>query len=232
MPDRHAFRGSYGGYAFPLYDRRQGPDATNVAPALIEGMSLAYGRAVSAAEVFDCILCLLSATSYTRRFAEDLEDTFPHVVFPADREVFAQAVEVGTAIREVQSFARVPNAQPGEFFRLASEPIGPVARVDYDAGAITLCADGSGEITGIPEAVWRFAVSGYRVLPRWIEGREGVNADLAFVRELRDVGARIAELIHRFEQADLVLADALADSVAREALGIELPDTDEPDADE
>ena len=27
LPDYHAFRGSYGGYAFPLYDRRKGPDA-------------------------------------------------------------------------------------------------------------------------------------------------------------------------------------------------------------
>lgn len=30
-----------------------------------------------------------------------------------------------------------------------------------------------------PDAVWRFAVSGYRVLPRWIEGRKGLPDDEA-----------------------------------------------------
>lgn len=231
FPDRHAFRGSYGGYAFPLYDRRLGPDATNLNPTLIEGLSLAYGEPVTAPEVFDAILCLLSATSYTRRFAEDLEDTFPHVAFPADHDVFARAVAIGRDIREIETFARVPDTPRG-LCAIASEPDGVVASgvaAGYADGAITLCENGSGRITGIPEPVWRFAVSGYRVLPRWIEGREGVTADLAFVRELRDVAARIAALLHNFDAADLVLADTLADSLTREELGIDAaaPDQDE-----
>jgi hypothetical protein len=61
-------------------------------------------------------------------------------------------------------------------------------------------------------------VSGYRVLPRWIEGREGIQADLGFVRELRDICGRIAELIDLFAQADTVLDAALRDSLRREAL--------------
>src|SRR5262249_29247922 len=74
LPDYHAFRGSYGGYAFPLYDRRPRVNASNVSPSLVENLGVAYGTAVQAEDVFDVILCLLSATSYTRRFAEDLED--------------------------------------------------------------------------------------------------------------------------------------------------------------
>jgi len=52
--------------------------------------------------------------------------------------------------------------------------------------------------SGIPNFIWR--VSGYRVLPRWIEGRRGLPADLAFIRELRDVDTRIAELIPPFRR--------------------------------
>jgi Type ISP C-terminal specificity domain/N-6 DNA Methylase len=222
LPDYHSFRGSYGGYAFLLYDRRLGPEATNLNPTLIEGLSLAYGQAVTPPDVFDAILCLLSATSYTTRFAEDLEDTFPHVAFPADHAVFARAVAIGRDIREIEAFARQPEVPQG-LCALASEPSGAVANgvtAHYADGAITLCADGSGRITGIPEAVWRFSVSGYRVLPRWIEGREGLLADLAFVRELRDVAARIVALIHSFDEADLVLADTLADSLSRDDLGL------------
>lgn len=71
------------------------------------------------------------------------------------------------------------------------------------------------------------------MLPRWIDGRVGLPADLAFVRELRDVAARIAELIHRFDEADLVLEATLADTLTREELGFaaagEVADGEEAD---
>jgi PAS domain-containing protein len=58
-------------------------------------------------------------------------------------------------------------------------------------GEIMLSAEGSGRITGLLLAVWSFAVSGYRVLPRWIEARIGLPADFDFVRGLRDICGRI-----------------------------------------
>ena len=236
LPDYHAFRGSYGGYAFPLYDRRAGQDATNLNPALVAALGGIYGQpTVPPPDIFDAILALLSATSYTRRFAEDLEDVFPHIPFPATRAVFERAVALGRDIRAVETFARAPEARfrPLSFFRLVSDitsgtPLAAVAApVD---GAIVLCADGSGRVTGVPPAIWGFAVSGYRVLPRWIEGRRGLPADQVW-RELRDVAARIAELIHRFDEADLVLADTLADTLTREDLGLAVAPTP-PDGDE
>lgn len=226
IPDYHAFRGSYGGYAFPLYDRRQGPDATNLSSTLLAHLGEAYGAPVTAEDAFDTILALLSATSYTRRFAEDLEDTFPHIPFPASRAVFDRAVAVGREIRAVETFARepLPQFRPGTLARIVSQPTGEVrggltAEAAWNEGEVTLCADGSGRLSGIPRAAWDFAVSGYRVLPRWIDGRKGQPADLALIREFRDVAARIGELIHRFDEADLVLADTLADTLTRAELG-------------
>jgi Type ISP C-terminal specificity domain/N-6 DNA Methylase len=235
LPDYHAFRGSYGGYAFPLYDRRKGPNATNLSPVLLASLGEAYGQAVTPEDVFDAILALLSATSYTRRFAEDLEDVFPHIPFPADHGVLMRAVAVGRDIRVVETFSRPPQKQTAAFCRLASEPaVGNVlANVAYREGEIVLCADGTGGVTGIPQAVWSFSVSGYRVLPRWIEGRKGLPADLALIRELRDVATRIAELIHHFDAADLVLNDTLAHTLTREELGFPAPvDADETDDDD
>lgn len=236
LPDNNSFRGSYGGYAFPLYDRRQGPGTSNVAATLVAGLAAAYGEAISPEDAFDAILCLLSATSYTRRFAADLEDVFPHVPFPATCAVFMDAVRVGREIRAVETFAREPAGEfrPATLARQANALTeASVAPVTYADGAITLAADGSGRLTGIPQNVWNFQVSGYRVLPRWIEGRVGLPADLAFVRELRDVAARIAELIHRFDEADLVLQATLADTLTREELGFAPPATaDEEEADE
>jgi len=44
LPDYHAFRGSYGGYASPLHDRRQGIDRPNLSPELVESLSAVLGR--------------------------------------------------------------------------------------------------------------------------------------------------------------------------------------------
>jgi predicted helicase len=224
LPDYHAFRGSYGGYAFPLHDRRPNVAASNVSPALIESLSTAYGEAVEAADVFDAILCLLSASSYTLRFAEDLEDVFPHAPFPARQAIFEDAVRIGREIRAVETFARQPSEpyRGPDFVRVRTEPRGAIAAVDYAGGSITLCADGTGRITGLSERVWNFSVSGYRIVPRWLEGRVGLAADLAIVRELRDICGRVAELTDLFGRADAVLEATLQESLTREALGFDL----------
>jgi predicted helicase len=222
-PDRHAFRGSYGGYAFPLYDRRPNVNAPNIRSPLIESLSAAYGEAVVAEDVFDAILSLLSATSYSLRFAEDLEDVFPRVPFPARQEHFRDAVRIGRQIRALENFTRQPGAtyrQP-DFVRVVTKPRGAVAPVEYADGAITLCGDGTGRITGLPQAVWNFSVSGYRLVPRWLEARVGLPADLALVRELRDICGRIAELIDLFAEADIVLKATLQETLSREGLGLD-----------
>lgn len=225
LPDYHAFRGSYGGYAFPLHDRRPASAGPNVSGALLAGLAGAYGVAVTADEVFDAILCLLSAQSYTLRFAEDLEDVFPHVPFPADHAVFVRAAQLGARIRAVQTFD--PAHPPGrladpDFVRLSTAPT-PGAGLepsDAEGDRLTLCADGSGQVDGLPAALWSFEVSGYPVLERWLEGRANQPVDLAMFDAFRDVCARIAEHIDLAAQADTILGEALGATLNRDALGI------------
>lgn len=229
-PDNSAYAGSRGGYAFPLYDRRLGPSASNIRPELIEALTDAYGAAVTAEAVFDAILALLSATSYTTRFAEDLEDVFPHIPFPADRKLFDRAAAIGTEIRAVETFARPPAA---EFLkgraRSETPATGPLAAVDYKDGGIILCADGSGVVSNIPAEVWAFEVSGYRVLPRWLAARQGREIGETFIPELRDLVGRIAELIDLFARADSILIETLDDPLSRESLDWALGAADQDD---
>lgn len=221
LPDRHAFSGR-GGYAFPLYDRRKGADAHNLNPAALAALAEAYGETVSPEDLFDAILALLSATSYTLRFAEDLEDTFPHIPFPADPTLFKQAVAIGREIRALEGFQRepAPAFRPKDFCRLRSEATGPVG---LSGGAATgewlFCADGTGRFDGLPPRVWEFSVSGYRVLKRWVEARAGLDGPI-YWPQFRDVAARIHELLHWFDRADLVLEAVLGDTLSRDELGL------------
>jgi predicted helicase len=225
-PDRHAFRGSYGGYAFPLFDRRAGNDPINILPALLDGLELAYHAPVDPQAVFDAILALLSASSYTLRFAEDLEDVFPHVPFPAKRALFDDAAAIGKQIREVETFARPPAPEwlTAQIARVETAPHGPLAEIgpgSWDEGELILCENGSGKISGIPAAVWQFSVSGYPVLPRWLAARKGIEVTHDFLNEFRDITGRINELIYRFDEADIVLQQAVNHSLTRERLGLE-----------
>jgi len=122
-----------------------------------------------------------------------------------------------------EAFAREPGESylRPEFVRVTTEPRGAVAAVEYADGAITLCEDGTGKITGLPQTVWNFSISGYRLVPRWLEARIGLPADLAVVTELRDICGRVAELIDLFAEADIVLEETLQATLTREALGLD-----------
>ena len=84
---------------------------------------------------------------------------------------------------------------------------------------LVLCADGSGQVEGLPPELWAFEVSGYPVLRRWLEGRAGVAMDLALFDAFRDVCARLTDLLRLFRQADTLLADTLNATLNRDALG-------------
>jgi hypothetical protein len=221
LPDYHAFRGSYGGYAFPLWDRRVGPDAHNLNPALLAGLRAACAAHISAQQVFDCILCLLSAKSYTLTFAEDLEDVFPHIPFPAQYAVFLEAASLGAEIRAVETFARPPGADflPANLCRFVTQPQGKIISPSYDDGGFELCEKGAGKVTGIPAEIWHFSVSGYELLPRWINGRAGLEVDYPLATELRDICGRIAEMIDLCAKADKIMAETLKQVLGRGTIG-------------
>jgi predicted helicase len=222
-----------GGYSFPLFDRRPNQDS-NLSHELLQGLELAYHTPVDPQTVFDAIVALLSASSYTLRFAEDLEDVFPHVPFPAKRALFDEAATVGKQIREVETFARPPRPEflTDKIARVETAPHGPLAEIgpgSWGESELMLCENGSGRISGIPAAVWQFSVSGYPLLPRWLAARKGIEVTHDFLNEFRDITGRINELIHLFDEADVVLQKAVNHSLTRERLGLESAPAEDED---
>ena len=224
LPDQHAFNGR-GGWVLPLFDRRDDGANRSLLNGTAAGLSGAYGIELEPQQVFDAILALLSATEYTVRFAYDLENDFPHVPFPVDKDVFAAAASLGSRIRELETFAA---AQERDFCfaRLDGNPASTLAvptrsrafRPDGTAGRIALADDWSFVLSGVSDAAWNFSVSGYPVLHRWLRARNGQRVDAALQREILDVVARIEELLHLFREADPLLEQAVQMSLGRKQL--------------
>ena len=142
--------------------------------------------------------------------------------FPSTRPLFDDAARVGASIRAVETFTRPPGASYlAGLAQAETAPTGVLAPSDWKDGGLYLCADGSGKIINIPLRVWEFAVSGYRVLYRWLAAREGLVIEPTFIPELRDVVGRIAELIDLFAAADTILESTLDSPLSREALGFD-----------
>lgn len=228
LPDQHAFSGR-GGWVFPLFDFRGPGPRHSMLHGTVTGLSGAYGVDLEPQQVFDAILALLSAPDYTVRFAYDLENEFPHVPFPADKDVFLAAARLGKRIRELETFA----SDPTEDFRWARLDGEPASRLAVPArsqaftanqgsgeaaGQITLVEDRSFVISGVSEAAWNFSVSGYPVLHRWLRARAGRRVDAALQREILDVAARIEELLHRFREADPLLDEAIRQALSSDQL--------------
>lgn len=231
-PDQHAFRGSFGGWVFPLYNHAPEGSGHFVAPAAIAGLSASYGFRVEPQQVFDATLALLSAASYTTRFAHDLENDYPHVPFPADAALFQQAVEIGARIRLLQGFRAAPAEQfrrarltgraSGETFGVPTPARAYVS--DGQNGAVLLQSDASLRIEGVSRAVWEFNVSGYQVLYRWLKARNGEpiagETGAALLRDALETVWRIEELWRLFESADTVLNEVLLATLTRRDFGL------------
>lgn len=228
-PDQHAFRGSYGGWVFPLHDCTGSQTTGFIAPIVVNRLEFTYSRSVAPQEIFDVILALLSATSYTARFAADLEDDFPHVPLPGDREAFTAAAALGAKIRGIEALS----TQPSPSFRrakLTGHASGVTLTVPTPArafltdgtggGAVLLQADGSLRITGVTERAWTFEVSGYRVLYRWLSARNGEALDSDLLRGILDLVWRIEQLYTLCDAADSILEQAIGASLSRTELGL------------
>ena len=180
VPDKHHFRGSYGGKdVIPLY--RDASKTPNADPGLLTAITEAHRAADPAAKevtverLFAYAFGVLAGADYRERFADGLATPGPRVPITADPTVFERVVAHGTRLIGLQTF--------GERFDHSQLPTSgivwaPVPRrlpdgrpdVVFDRASETLCiADGL--LTGVPPQVWDFSVSGMAVVGKWLEKR-------------------------------------------------------------
>lgn len=182
VPDKHHFRGSYGGKdVLPLY-RDAAATQPNVPAGLLEQLRDAYGRLISVEDLAAYVYALLSTPGYRRRFAAELADPGPRVPLTTDPKLFDQAVRQGRHLLWLHTWTeryRDPAAGRGSRLPAVSglgwaEPVTtlPAALADtrYDSASRTLHV-GDGQLTGVRPDVWDYSISGYLPLQAWLGRR-------------------------------------------------------------
>jgi len=175
-------------WVFPLW-RDSAATTPNFPPTLLEFLTKEYKKPVSAEDFLAYLAGVAANPAYTARFQKDLAQPGLRIPLTAQPKLFAKAVELGRRVIWLHTF--------GERFadRKADRPPGPprlpkqrAPRIPKD-GAIPDDAEsmpdeisydeakrrlkiGKGFIDNVPPAVWRYEVSGKRVLTQWFSYRK------------------------------------------------------------
>jgi hypothetical protein len=171
VPDLDHFRGSFGGKdVIPLY--RDAAGTPNADPAALKAISEKLGINVTVEQIFAYTFGVLAGTDYTKRFHAALETPGPRVPMTANAELFTKMSKHGERLVWLQTF--------GERFGMGVLPTTGIAwqpepsrlpdsksDIKYDA-ATGMLKVSDGVLTGVPEGVWGFEVSGMGVIPKWL----------------------------------------------------------------
>jgi len=245
VPDKHVFRGSFGGKdIIPLY-RDAAAASPNVMSGLTDLLRARLGReSLTEEHLAAYVFALLSTPGYQLCFEAELRDKVVRVPLTADAEAWDEAVALGRELIGLHTFGeRSLAGDSGE----ATPDVGvawkavpsriPASRdeIAYDVDSLHLrVADGC--LAGVRPDVWDYEVSGWPVVPRWLEqrtakGRGKRLSELDRIRpaewapswtdELLDLVVALTrtielrprqdELLERISSGPLIAADELPD---------------------
>ena len=188
LPDLDHYKGSFGGRAFPLW-RDAKASISNVRPKLLTFLTQKYGIEISAEDLVAYIAATAAHPAFTARFQDDLSTPGLHIPLTAERDTFAEAVELGRTIIWLHTFGermtdpakgrpaqppRLPAARRPTIPKDGAIPQDPAAMPDtinYDVNKKRLLI-GAGYVENVPPGVWSYEVSGKQVLLQWFSYRK------------------------------------------------------------
>ena len=187
VPDLHHYKGSFGGRAFPLWANAEATQP-NLRPALLAHLSAAYGKPVSAEDLFAYLVAVAAQPAYIECFRKDLATPGLRIPLTADAATFAEAATLGRRVVWLHSFGerfadatagrppgppRLPSGRRPQVLAGGAIPGDSAGMPDvmtYDA-AVQCLHIGSGRIEPVAAAVWHYEVSGKQVLVQWFSCR-------------------------------------------------------------
>jgi hypothetical protein len=174
IPDRHHFRGSYGGKdVIPLFLDSKGLKS-NILPGLIE----LIGN-ITAEDFAGYVYCLLSHREYTQRFVDELVNRQVRVPLTKDKKLFAEAVELGKYLIWLHTYGeRLSNAKDRPKGKIPNGSAKCIVAVsesedkypnEYSYNDVNQTVTvGEGKFAPVSHNIWEFEVSGFKVVQSWL----------------------------------------------------------------
>ena len=187
IPDKHHYKGSFGGRVFPLWADAQASQC-NVRADLLETLAQNYGAPVAPQDVVAYIAATLAHPACTGKFKADLVRPGLRVPLTADAKLFGEAVELGREVVWLHCYGeRFSDAAAGRPKGPPRLPKGEAPFIPAD-GAIpgapeplpqTLAYDpakqrlaiGKGFVENVTPAMRAYEISGKTVLDQWFSYR-------------------------------------------------------------
>ena len=181
IPDRHHFRGSYGGKdIFPLYRSSDASEA-NILPGLLARLGEEYGYSITPEDFLAYIYGMLAQPVFTARFTKELDTRELRVPITKDVELFEQVRDIGTRllwlhtygerfVPEGESHGHIPSGVARCTKAVPSDADGYPEAFDYNDVTETLRV-GVGEFAPVAPEVYEFEVSGLKVVQSWLKYR-------------------------------------------------------------
>ena len=176
--DNDHFRGSYGGDVIPLWRDAQGK-VSNISPQVLRRLEDALMCSITPDDLFAYLYLTLATPRYTQRFREELQTPGQRVPITKDKTLFKRGVELGQCLICWHTFGARFRPDQGHFeLSGAARLIRPILNTregypeefEYDH-ARELLRIGDGVLGPVTGEMWRFSVSGLRVLRSWLKYR-------------------------------------------------------------
>ena len=220
IPDLHYFPGGSGKSIVPLY-RTADASEGNVLPGLLGKLSREYERQVTAEDFLAYVYGVLAHPAFTARFAEELETRDLRVPLTKDAALFQHVRTAGARLLWLHTYGErfVPEGgRRGQVQRGAArctravpgDPDGYPEAFHYADETQTLRV-GTGEFAPVAPAVYRFEVSGLKVVQSWLgyrmkKGAGKKSSPLDDIRPSRWTGQFTTELLELLWVLEATLA--------------------------
>lgn len=177
LPDLDHFRGSYGAKAvIPLY-RAQDTSQANIAPEIPKVLGSTYQRNVTPEDFLAYLYGAVAQPAFTKRFEKELETRKLCVPITKDAALFEKIREAGAQLlwrhtygeRFVPAGETARRVPPGAARCVEAIP-GIAEEFTYNDADQTLLI-GGGAFAPVAPAVYRFEVSGLKVVQSWLKYR-------------------------------------------------------------
>ncbi len=172
VPDKHHFRGSFGGRdVIPLW-RDAAATQPNVTGGLLETLSGEYGETVSPEDLFAYAYAVLGSPAFTESFSEELSIPGPRLPITKDNALFRRGADLGRWLVGLHTYGErfggsVPRGTARIEKAIPDTPEGYPEDYSYDEQNRTLRV-GEGEIRPVNPEVYNYNVSGLEVVKSWL----------------------------------------------------------------